>query len=110
MASLLTLASSTFFTSGEAPGLAGEPVGEVVGDGTGLDVADGTGVAGVGLGVSPFGSHAPSTAIEAAKTVDKTTDLLMIFSLFILNSRTHAFRYADIHSRNENGRFFHGQV
>ena len=79
---MLTLPLSVFFTSGEAPGLAGEPVGDVVGDGTGLDVAEGTGVAGVGLGASTFGSHAPSTATEAAKTVDKIIDLLMIFSSY----------------------------
>jgi hypothetical protein len=108
-ASLLTLLPSAFFTSGDEPGFAGEPVGE----GTGLDVADGEGVAGTGFGTSALGSQAPNTATVAARTVDNIIDLLMIFLIFDSNTRTRAFRFADIHSRMSTaGSFtvYHGQT
>ena len=78
---MASLVSSAFFTSGEVPGFAGEPVGDVVGDAEGLAVADGDGVAGLGLGSSAAGWHAPITATEAARTADNINCLLMIFFL-----------------------------
>jgi len=78
LASLLTALSSAFLTSGELPGLAGDPVGEAIG--LGLAAAAGVGLAAGGFGGSGFGvSHAPKTAVETAKTDVNIIDLL-IFS------------------------------
>lgn len=74
-----SLSVSAFFASGEVAGLAGEPVGDVDGEGDGLDVAVGAGVAGAGLDGSTLGSQAPRTAAETAKTADNINCLLMIF-------------------------------
>ena len=59
------------------PAFTGEPLGEALG--LGATLADGDGLATVGLGGSGFGfSHAPSTATLAAKTVDKMNDLIIV--------------------------------
>ena len=76
--SFFTFVLSGFLTSGEAPGLAGDPVGDGTGDGSGLATVTGVGVAAGLFGTSGFGSQAPRTATLAAKTVDKINDLLMI--------------------------------
>lgn len=65
------------------PGLTfavGEPVGAGVA-GAGVVVATGAGVADGLLGVSVLDSHAPKTAVETAKTVERTIDLLIVFLL-----------------------------
>ena len=79
----LTPLSSTFFTSGEAPGFAGDATGEATGLLIGLAGATGAGV-GVGLfgaGVFAVELQAPITATLAAKTVDNINDLLIVFLL-----------------------------
>ena len=65
------------------PAFTGEPVGDELGLGTTPAVAEGDGLATVGLfgGVTVFGSHALNTATFAAKTVDKMIDLLIVFLL-----------------------------
>jgi hypothetical protein len=77
--------TSSFLTSGDAPGFAGEPrgdaAGEAAGDARGLAVETGAGVATGLFGASVFGSQAPNTATLAAKTVDKIIDLLIVFLL-----------------------------
>ena len=74
-----SLSVSAFLSSGDDAGLAGDPVGDADGEADGLDVAVGAGVAGAGFGVSAFGSQAPRTAAETAKTADNINCLLMIF-------------------------------
>jgi hypothetical protein len=64
---------------GVPPGL-GVPDGEDTGDGAGLARTAGVGDAG-GLGGSGFGSHAPNTAVETARTVVNINDLLIVFLL-----------------------------
>ena len=61
----------------------GEPVGDALGDGTGLAVAAGLGVAVGGLfGTSGFGSHAPTTATPAARTVARINGLFIFITSF----------------------------
>lgn len=89
--------SSVFFTSGVVPGLTGDMEGEA----TGLAVATGAGV-GAGLfGTSGFGSQAPNTAVETAKTVDKIKVLLIVILLNNLLNTDSRRPLADIRSRNE---------
>lgn len=68
---------SAFFTSGEEPGLAGEPVGDGLGLTTGLALAAGLGDAAGGFGGAVFGSHALRTAAPAVKT-NIINDLLIV--------------------------------
>ena len=80
----LTPLSSTFFTSGEAPGFTGDAIGDATGLAIGLAGATGAGVAtglfgGVVFVAVPL--QAPKTATEAAKTVDNINDLLIVFLL-----------------------------
>lgn len=71
------------------------------GEATGLAVATGAGV-GAGLfGTSGFGSQAPNTAVETAKTVDKTKVLLIVILLNNLLNTDSRRPLADIRSRNE---------
>jgi hypothetical protein len=77
-ASFFVFEFSTFFTSGDAPGLTGDDVGEGLGEETGLATVTGVGVAAGLLGTSGFGSQAPRTATLAAKTVDNINDLLIV--------------------------------
>ena len=86
---LVFMPSGVWFVTGEDVGLpvgepafTGEPLGEALGLGATLADTEGDGLATVGLfgGVFVFGSHAPSTATLAAKTVDKMIDLLIVFS------------------------------
>ena len=75
---------SIFLTSGDAPGFAGEAVGDgdATGDATatGLAVATGAGVVGGLFGAGGV-VHAPKTATDAAKIVDNIIDLLIVFLL-----------------------------
>jgi len=84
LASLPIGFSSAFLPPGEAPGFAGEPVGETtgatVGDAAGVVVAVGAGVVNGLFGTSGFGSQAPTATTLAAKTVDNMIDLLIVFS------------------------------
>jgi len=79
--SFVTFLSSVFFTSGEAPGLTGDATGEATGLLIGLAVETGAGVATGLFGTSVFGSQAPNTATEAAKTDDNINVLLIDFLL-----------------------------
>jgi len=87
----LTVLSSAFFVSGEAPGFAGEADGDATGLEIGLAGATGAGVATTfGLVTEPLFAapeQAPNTATLAAKTVDKTIDLLIVFLLNNRNTR-----------------------
>jgi hypothetical protein len=68
-------------TSGEEPGLAGVPDGDVLGLGDGTEVvAAGTGVEAGLTGSGVLGSQAPSTATLAARRVEIINDLLIVFS------------------------------
>lgn len=89
--------SSVFFTSGVVPGLTGETDGEGAGE-VDIGLADETGT---GVVAGLFGAgvvaelHAPTTA-EAAKTVAKINDLLIVF-LLISKINTNSCRsLADI--------------
>ena len=62
------------------PGLPGVPVGEVLGLGDGLDDVTGTGVVTGLTGSWVLGSQAPNTATLAARRVEITIDLLIVFS------------------------------
>jgi hypothetical protein len=100
LASFLTSLASSFFTSGEVPGLAGEPVGETAGLATGLAEAAGDGEA-AGFGVSVFGSQAPTMAAEATRTDVNTNDLLIVlllqrYSLLIKKRGRNTARRTDI--------------
>ena len=79
---------SSFLTSGEAPGFAGEPTGDaagdVAGDAKGLAVETGAGVATGLFSGTVVLLQAPNTATLAAKTVDKIIDLLIVFLLSVL--------------------------
>ncbi len=98
--------SSVFFTSGVAPGFPGVPVGDETGEATGLAVATGAGVAGGLFGGVAAELQAPNTAVEAARTVPNTTDLLIFFLLNISYTRTRGRPLADIAAgRNLNGSF-----
>ena len=76
--------SSVFFTSGAVPGLIGETVGDAFGEATGLAAAAGVEVVAGLFGTTGFGSQAPNTAVETAKTVDNISDLLIVLLLYIL--------------------------
>lgn len=93
-ASLLTfLPSAGTLPSIFTPGFTGEPVGDAVGDGDGLAVTTGVGVATGGFGGSGFGSHAPSTATLAAKTVESIIDLLIVILLILFRHGLMAVRW-----------------
>ena len=101
--------SSVFFTSGVVPGFTGETVGDATGEASGLAVVAGVGVAAGLFGTTGFGSQAPNTAVETAKTVDNINDLLILFLLTALPNgwaadlgrEPQAGSLADIRSRNE---------
>jgi hypothetical protein len=94
---LFTLVFPPFLTSGD-------PVGDAFGDATGLAVAAGLGVAAGGLfGTSAFGSHAPTTATSADRTVARINGLFILFTSFCFGPRTGR-PLADTHSRNDNDR------
>ena len=88
------------------PVFTGEPLGLALGLGATLAVAEGDGLATTGLGGSGFGvSQAPNTVALAAKTVDKTKDLLIVFLLNDPKRERIAVRCTDIHSRTDAGVF-----
>ena len=76
----MTSLASAFFTSGVVPGLPAVPVGEVLGLGNGLDDATRTGVVTGLTGSGVFGSQATNAATLAARRVEITIDLLIVFS------------------------------
>ncbi len=86
------------------PVFTGEPLGLALGLratlGLGVGLAT-TGLGGSGLGVS----QAPNTVALAAKTVDKTKDLLIAFLLNDPKRERIAVRCTDIHSRTDAGVF-----
>ena len=108
---LFVFLPSSFLTSDEVVGLAGESpglAGEATGEAAGLAVTAGTGVAAGFSGTLTFGSQAPNTATLAAKTVDNINDLLIVFLLIgycslprlstsyaLTNVRASATEYAD---------------
>jgi hypothetical protein len=83
---------------GDSPGFAGEAAGDAAGDASGLAVETGLGEATGLFGTSAFGSQAPNTAVETART-DTNISLLMIFSLEI-RYRDVCRPRTDIHSRS----------
>jgi hypothetical protein len=96
---LLTFLPSVFFTSGEAPGLAGVPEGDVDGLGDGITVAVGAGVETGFTGSCGLLLQAPKAATLAARRVEIIMDLLIVFSSLFSVPRTHAVRCTDIHSQ-----------
>jgi len=92
---LSTVLSPVFFTSGDVFAF-GAPFtpGEVEGAVFGLVAGVVAGVDGAGLlGVSALGSQAPKIAVEAARTVAKTIDLLI--DLYLNLSKTPDWTPAD---------------
>jgi len=86
--SFLTLVSfvSGFFASGEAL-VFGVPFTPLTGLAAGLAAGDDAGagvvvVGGLFSGAFAFGSQAPNIAVEAARTVAKTIDLLIVLFVF----------------------------
>ena len=101
----------TGLVSGVCPGLTGDAAGDATGEATGVAVATGAGL----FGTLGLGSQAPNTAVETAKTFANINDLLIVFTPWALphgwaieNARTQIRPLADIRSRNESERFFHG--
>ena len=86
--SLLTFFSSGFLTSGVVPGLAGDATGEATGLATGLTIGVTTVFGFVTVALLGALEHAPTTATDAAKTDDKTNDLLIVFLLSNLEHGT----------------------
>ena len=85
--------SSVFFASGVVPGLIGETVGDATGEASGLAVAAGVGVVAGLFGTTGFGSQAPNTAVETAKTVDNINDLLIVFLLTDIHANPKPVRW-----------------
>lgn len=71
----------------------GETVGDATGETSGLAVTAGVGVAAGLFGTTGFGSQAPSTAVETAKTVDNINDLLIGFLLNDIHANPKPVRW-----------------
>jgi hypothetical protein len=85
LTSLTLLLSSTFFTSGDAPGFAGEPVGDATGETEGDETGEAT-TTGVGVETGGFtslfacGPQAMPKTVLAASAELKINDLLIVIT------------------------------